>query len=809
MKTSGIRRNQLGLSIAIACFAAGATAQTPPQPSTEKTEGVKKPESADEVIIVTAAKRPDPIQKVPLAISVVTESQLEAAGVTGFADLVKLAPALTLTQGDQPGNSTIYLRGIGTTGISVGIASSVSVQIDDVPVGFRQRVFSDLLDVERIEVLRGPQSTLYGQSASAGLINIFTKAPSDYFQTKLSLSSTDDKRRKIGLMVSGPLGSDAASTLGYRISAGLNEWDGNIKNNGTGNLLNGSREFSSRAKFVWAPNAKLDAMFTLAYSKQSNACCVTVLSEHPATLAVGATYNGVVVNPAPVLAGFPGRTLETILPGIAPGLANRAVNINTEPYQRGNDFSQALKIRYDLGGYEVAATFGNSRYYLEDGVDPDFSVDPAIQAIQTGYAKARSRNAELKLTSPPDSAFRFVAGLFADRIESERQLFRIANIVRIGTTNRSITGATNYLANHNTSSIAAYTQADWKFAANTTLTGGLRIQQSKVDYAFVNSLTVPPLIYPNDPARNFSAPAEKKDRPITGRVSLQHQLSETMMIFTSYATGYKNGAFDLASGFTDVVARAGAVRPETSKSYEIGTRGQWFDRKLTLNVTSFFATYADYQARKLDVDLNTVVFSNIPRVRTKGFEIDSVIRLTPSLRLTTFAAFTRATSLEYPAGDCYSLQTVDQGCVAVRGVSTQNLSGKTLPNAPKWKISNSLSYEHAPFGPKIKAKYAASHVWQSRVNFNLAGDPISVQPSYGLFNLSANIRDSSSSSVTYSYGIFVNNVFNKDYSTNRVRSPWFYTAAANAATRIQGPGVSRTLGRDADRYIGVRFEVTY
>jgi iron complex outermembrane recepter protein len=805
MHASNLKRSQLGLCVALACLSTAISAQTP-LASEKAIKTDKKPEAIDE-IIVTANKRPDPIQKVPLAVSVVTEAQLEAAGVTGFADLVKLAPALTLTQGDQPGNSTIYLRGIGTTGISVGIASSVSVQIDDVPVGFRQRVFSDLLDVERIEVLRGPQSTLYGQSASAGLINIITKEPSDDFQSKISLSNTTDRRSKTGAMLSGPL----SPTIGFRASAGLGEWGGSIKNNNTGNLLNGSREFNSRAKFVWTPNAELNAMLALSYSRQSNACCVSVLLTQPPTLAVGSIYNGVVVSPVPVLAGFPGKTLETILPGITPGEANRNVNIDAEPYQRGNDYGQAFKIKYNFSGYELAATLGNSRYYLDDGVDSDFSTDPSIEVVQYGYAKAASRNAELKLTSPGNRQFRFVAGLFADKIEAERYLYRIGKLLRVGTTTttRALATASDYLAKHNTGSVAAYTQADWEITKGTTLTGGLRAQESKIDYTFSNNLTTPPTLYPNDPARNFTAPSEKIDRPITGRLSLQHQINNAFMIYTSYATGYKNGAFDLSSAFSDAGAKFGAVRPEKSKSYEIGTKSQWFERRLTLNATAFFATYNDYQARKLDTELNTVVFSNIPRVRTKGFEIDTSVRLTTALKLNTFAAFTRATSLEFPAGDCYSLQTVDEGCIVLNGRSVQSLSGKALPNAPKWKFSNTLSYDRPLPDSKLSANFTATHTWQSAVNFTLSGDPIAVQSAYGLLNLGLNIRDNSSESFSYSYGIFVNNVLNKDYSTNRIRSPWFYTAAANAATRIQGPGIARTLGRDADRYVGIRFSANY
>jgi iron complex outermembrane recepter protein len=792
--------SKLALAIALMCASAGVGAQA--VPATDAADPAKKPEAL-EVIIVNATKRPDPVQKVPLAITVVTEEQLRTANIQGFSDLVKVSPSLTLTQGDQPGNSTIYLRGIGTTGSSVGIEPSVAVQIDEVPAGFRQRVFTDLMDIERIEVLRGPQSTLYGQSA--GLINITTKPPSEYFQARVSAGITSDQRHQTGLMISGPI----SATFGYRISASFNEWDGNITNNNTGHTLNGNRDVNSRAKLVWTPNAKLSAALTLNYNRQDNRCCATVLLSQPPTLATGATYGGVIVSPVPVLGGIPGRTLPTILPGIEPGPSNRNVNIDSAPYQRGKDFSQAFKVKYELGQYEIAATLANSRYYLDDSVDQDTSVDPTIQVLQTGYTKSTSRMGELRLTSPSDGKFRFIAGLFGDHIDSERYLLRTANAVRVGTANRSIFGASNYLADHYNRSFAAYSQADWEFAPATTLTAGLRVQKSKISYGFINNLTKPPSIYPNDPARNFTSPGETSDSPVTGRVSVQHQFNPLLMLYASYATGYKNGAYDLTSSFSNTLAGLGSVKPEKSQSYEIGAKTQFFDNKATFNVTAFSANYDNFQARRLDSDLGLIYFSNIPKVRTRGFEIDSSARLFSALRLNLSAAFTRAISLNYPGGDCYPLQTNDQGCIATGTALTQNLSGKTLPNSPKWKVGGGLSYDQRLNGSGMTANFAASYVWQSAVNFTVTGDPLTVQPAYGLLNLSATIRDTSSNKLSYTYGIYVNNVADKDYSTSISRSPWFYTSVANPATRLQGPGLQRFVGRDSERYVGFRVNVTY
>jgi iron complex outermembrane receptor protein len=180
-------------------------------------------------VVVTAQKRAENVQNVPLAVSVVTARQLESAGVKEFTDVSRVAPSLTIRQADQPINASVALRGIGTFAYGIGVEPSVAVQLDDVPVSFQARAFSDLTDVERIEVLRGPQSTLYGKSASAGLINITTRDPSAKFSVLANVLATDDHEYRGAVSLSGPIGE----TLGYRLSASRSEYDGNVKTSTT------------------------------------------------------------------------------------------------------------------------------------------------------------------------------------------------------------------------------------------------------------------------------------------------------------------------------------------------------------------------------------------------------------------------------------------------------------------------------------------------------------------------------------------------------------------------------------------------
>src|SRR3984957_9851102 len=163
-------------------------------------------------IVVTAEKRSENLQEVPISVNVVSGDTLTKANVSAFSDLAKFTPSMTMTAGDQPANSAIVIRGVGTFAFSVAAEPSVLVVIDDVAVGYQAQAFTDLVDIDRVEVLNGPQSTLFGKSASAGLVNVTTRAPSDTFTYFGDFKDTTDDEQRATLSVSGPI----SDTLSFR-----------------------------------------------------------------------------------------------------------------------------------------------------------------------------------------------------------------------------------------------------------------------------------------------------------------------------------------------------------------------------------------------------------------------------------------------------------------------------------------------------------------------------------------------------------------------------------------------------------------
>ncbi|RYD19902.1 MAG: TonB-dependent receptor, partial [Lysobacteraceae bacterium] len=219
------------------------------------------PDAGAADIVVTAQKRAERVQDIPLAVQVLTGDALQAQGVRQFSDLTKAAPSLIIRPAEQPVNASVSIRGIGTFAFSPSVEPSVAVQIDDVPVQFLARAFADLSDIERIEVLRGPQSTLYGRSASAGLLNIVTQGPSAHLTGRVGGLVTSDREYSGNAALSGPL----TDTLGFRASVNYDNFAGNVRNLFNGDRVNGFKTLSTRGKLVWNPTATLNVTAQVGY----------------------------------------------------------------------------------------------------------------------------------------------------------------------------------------------------------------------------------------------------------------------------------------------------------------------------------------------------------------------------------------------------------------------------------------------------------------------------------------------------------------------------------------------------------------
>ncbi|MFV3126386.1 TonB-dependent receptor [Niveispirillum sp. KHB5.9] len=717
-----------------------------------------------EEIVVTAQKRTENLQDVPLAVTAISGDALARAGVDSFSDLTKVVPSLTFTPGDQPANSSIILRGIGTFAFSIGVEPSVAVVIDDVPLAFQAQAFTDLIDLDRVEVLRGPQSTLFGKAASAGLVNVTTSAPTDTFTAKADLRIATKDEQRAAFSVSGPI----SETLGFRLSADASHFGGLVTNLETGEKINGRKEKGVRGKLQWTPSEALNVTFNARYRKTDADCCVGVLQK---------------LDPTANFYNLPGFPQSTVLAGITPGKDNLNIRLDEEVKSNTKDRGGSVRVAYDFEDVTLMSISSFTKFDLSDAQDLDGTaanfnpvVNPGAPAggrVNYGQFKAESVTQELRLVSTGDGPFSYVGGLFFADTDLSRWYYRGPTI-----------GRSNWDATAGNTNYAAFAQGNWEFVEGTSLITGLRLVHEIVDYKYANLLT----------GARFAGDAD--DDAVTGKIGLEHHINDDVMLFGFYARGYKGQTFDLTSSFNAAIAARGAIKPETSDDFEAGVRSTLLDRRLILNATLFHTDYNNFQAQESEPTLaGAFILSNVGSVRTRGVELETTARIGSDLDLTGGVSYIEAEVKDYARAQCYPGQNAAQGCVG----GVQNLAGEQLNNAPRWRFNLRGDYNiDLPDNLPVDAIISASYNWQSKVNFSLSQDPLTQQGAYGIANLQVGLRETEDD--LYRVTFFANNLFDRQYAAGLANSQNYYGGRL---------AVNRQTPRDYERYYGVRLQLNY
>lgn len=790
-------------------------AQAPAGPVAAPVESASRESTALEEIIVTANKRSENIQDVPSSVLVVTEQTMERANIRDFDDIVKVAPSVTITKTSQPGNNSINIRGIGTYAYSIATEPSVAVVIDDIPQAFQAAAFAALVDVQQVEVLRGPQNTLFGKSASAGVINITTQPATDEFTARADLMSTDDGEHRVFGTISGPI----SDTLKFRLAGNFSEYRGNVRNLTTGNWLNGQEDTTVRGKLVWEPSSDWTITLSPFYTKTDASCCA------PAEYFVspGSTTGGAATGPSRI-------PMSTFLNGITPGTDNTLTRMDVDAQGDAEDYGSGLKIAKDIGDYTLTSITSFDRYRLDDrqdtdSTDSDFSVyqpiSPPGGSANGGYFNIESKTQELRLTSP-EGRLRYVAGAFYSDTKSRRYFVRGSNTLddynisptpsptpaSLPTTNS--TAYSRYLSTARATNYALYGQGNIGLTDHFDFLLGLRVNREEIEYTFYdlgNGITF------GSPACSTTTPSGtpietcNDDTSVTGRAGFQYRFTPDFMTFVTYSRGYKGMAYDLTSTLTtrtpvttgplagrplaDVIASNQPVRAETVDSYELGFKSSFLDNRLIWNLTAFYMVFEGFQAQSRDQVLNQNLLNSIGEVTSKGVETE-LAALFGDFSISGGGAYNRAVMEDFPNAGCFPRQTVAEGCVG----NVQNLSGKPLFNAPKWNFNVNAQYD-IPLNQTFTAFLGAGYRWQSEVIFNLLQDPDSVQDAYGVANVAGGFKTG-----RWKLTAFVNNLFDESHALTRGRDAHINVPAG-------GNAVNWKPARDNALYYGVRASVNF
>ena len=702
-----------------------------------------------EEVVVTSQKRIENVQEIPLAVQVISGATLEAQGIREFSELTRATPSLMIRPAEHPVNASISMRGIGTFAFSQAVEPSVAVQMDDVPVQFLARAFADLSDIERIEVLRGPQSTLYGRSASAGLLNITTQGPTAKLAGRVNAVATTDDEYNVSGAVSGPLGEN----LGFRLSANYDDFAGNVRNLFDGKDVNGRRIVSTRAKLVWDPTEALNLTAQASYIDGNT--------------SIGRPF--IRVSPAARLRGNPAYGPSVFAPGVTISEDNTDVVNNLSSGTEYSDFAPSLRGSLDLGFASLVSISAFDHFQQLDVLDQDESAIVALDNRQIGTFDVEAFSQELRLVSAAKAPLAYTAGLFYSDMDVLRNFAR-----------GPFFSIASWYATTGTRQTAGFGQVEYEVMEGTTLVGGARVGRYDIDYTYL------------DRANNGYFAGDDSETYETYRASVQQQFTPDIMAFATFATGYKGRAYDISTGFNLVRQNSGPTQAEKSKDWEIGMKSQFLDHRVTLNTTVFTTTFDNFQAQGIETlsdGTSNFRLSNVGKLRTRGVELEGAVRPSSDFSFSGGVTYTDAEILSFPVAQCYPGQTVAQGCFGTP--ARQNLKGFRPAQAPVWKVS--VNGEYTPtLTPSLQGLLQVAYTYQSKFNFGLNSDPETLQRAYGIANLSLGVR---SSEGRWEVAGFVNNLFDKLYFFNINNS---FGNQGNAQA-IQG-----NLPRDVRRYGGVR-----
>lgn len=733
-----------------------------------------------EEIIVTAQKRVQNLQEVPASVSVLSAYDLATRPAANIEGLQALVPTLNFRKGGTSLNSSLFLRGVGTINFSVAAEPSVAFVLDGVVLARAGEAFGDLYDIERIEVLRGPQGTLFGKNSSAGVVNVISKKPGDTFGGQVDLSVYEGGEYKSKVAVDAPL----SPTLRSRITAFAGTYRGNITNlytpspNERPSKINGYDRKGIRGILDWDASENLAVTFIADYRESSDDCCGEVIGTAP-TGATGAALNG-------LLAGIDFK-----------GDATRQVRNDLVTQTDEESWGASMQADYDLSDHTITSITAFRRWDNREIREGDW-LDRAAAYVGNGFAQlhddgpqeSKTFSQELRLTSPGGEAFEYVAGLYYYYAESDRSFRRdvracTASTLVVDATGQRpcVTGASTYAQDFSIATfgseienMAAFVNGTYRVTDQFSLIGGLRYTQDDLSFYHVRV-----------PARTAGLPGIRTDATnltgqtdkdnVSGKAGVQYQANDDVMVYGSFTRGYKGPAYNVFFNMT--ASQQNVIAAETVDAYEVGAKTEWFDRQLTVNMSGFYAAYDNFQANSFDV-LNGVVITrltNAGEISTKGVEVDWLLRATQDFTLSGGVAYTDAQIEKFRDAT---------------GALSSARKGETLALAPKWKATAAMDYvlsDKMPVDVYFNARYSTTSSQYSDLGVN----PLLKLDGYSTVDASIGFADSED---RYRLTFYVNNLFDESF-------------ASLITTGGPGGSLRYLIPREADRFFGASARIRF
>ena len=717
-----------------------------------------------EEIIVTATKRVVGLQEVPIAISVMSGAEISEKGLTKMEDLAMYMPNVHVAEASA--GTQMFIRGIGS-GVNYGFEQSVGTFVDGVYFGRGRSARGKFLDIERVEVLKGPQSTLFGKNTVAGALNITTAQPTEEFEGYVSAGYTTElEAMTITSMVSGPLSDTVRGRLAVRAydDKGYVE---NLAANGVDGPQNESVYVRGTLAIDlnedWTATIKAENGYVDIIGRQE------LISETNAATGPSAALYGSPLGSTNFAAGFGYTTYEQ--------------NVDDLPLfddTESNIFQVTLDGTFAEHGVKIV--LASTDYEFTNSLDSDYS---PLKLLNRGRNEEHEQlSAEFIISSPSDDKFEYLAGGFYQQEDLSNARYTHVDMSAVGplqagvfgqlnTANPALGGASfagmflggnlvpatdsgildataRSFFSQDAESWSVFAEGTYNLSDTLRVTAGLRYSEDEKEMSkrgtvgYIDPTAAASTLVPAQLAAVYgsalklatvhSYTRDRKEDHVTGHVNVQWDMTNDAMVYLELGNGYKAGGFDEDNGMGRQVETLNGVsddladfEDESVDTIEIGAKINLADGRGRLNIATFSSTYEDVQVSTFDGNAGFVV-GNAAESEVQGIEADVLYRLTEELTLNGAFAYLDATYKSFPGAGCTNAQSIatPTGCV-------QDLTGKPLQFAPEHTANVGVTYE-TELSSGLLLSAGLDYNWTDDVVVSADLDDNLVQKSYGKLN---------------------------------------------------------------------------
>ena len=727
-------------------------------------------------VTVTARRRNEAAQDVPIAVSVLDAAALEATGSFNVSKLTQLMPTLQFYS-TNPRNSAANIRGLGAPfGLTNdGIEQGVGIYVDEVYYSRIASATFDFLDVERLEVLRGPQGTLYGKNTTAGAINITTRAASFTPEARGEITIGNLGLVQAKTSFSGPLVGD---TLAGRLAISSTSRHGTIFNVASKNNVNELDNLGIRGQLLWRMNEDLDVTFAGDFNHQDPECCAQIYVREGSTqrplnrqyAALSAAQNYVVASK---------------------DAFDRLTDLDSELNATQNLGGVSARVNWNLGSGDFTSVTAWRHWDWGPSNDRDFTGLPVT-------LKVNNPSMQDQYTQEFRYAFTgeridYVIGLFGFHQKIHTDGIQVQGpaaskwLLAPGSPNYNNPAELNGLTSSNdinfkNTSAALFGQLSWRVTDRFRIEPGLRLNYDDKDGSYVATVTNATNTPLTSDQRSVLAPqsyeAQFDDWNLSGDLKFSYAITPDVLAFANYARSFKSGGINLSGLPLDAannpIMAAATVEPETVNHYEIGLKTQLLNNTAILNVAAFWTDVNDYQATVTNGQLGVIrgYLANAEQVRVRGIETDFQIHPHERFNLYVNAAYTDHEYVSFPDAPCppelaggpAATATIPAGPAGVPGARSPancDISGQWLPGISKWAVSygGEFNLPTQLLGQDGVAYLGADGNYRSEFSSNPSRSIYTDIPGYAVANLRLGFR----ADGRWDVYVWARNAFDREY----------------------------------------------